>query len=192
MGLFSKLFGPQPAGPGHTSGKRILVVDDSITIQKVIELRLPGHELHSAQKCRRGRSSHSTRRRRRAPTPCSRNRSSLRRSSAKSNDFSPKDVMSNLQSHLVLHMGMCRMNGWLRISRSTIGYCRKHRGSAVSTRRRRPSLKRWRSTSSVASRRRFWSCSEQSTSIRATTTRNSDVRHEGVGGYAGLVPCVTP
>ena len=52
MGLFSKLFGPQPpneqpkaASPRHSFAKRILVVDDSITIQKVIELTLMSHRV---------------------------------------------------------------------------------------------------------------------------------------------------
>src|SRR6266536_444939 len=47
MGLFSKLFGetstPKTAQiAANVSGRRILIVDPRITIQKVIELTLPG------------------------------------------------------------------------------------------------------------------------------------------------------
>jgi CheY-like chemotaxis protein len=46
MGLFSKLFGsggaPGASGSGAAAGKRILVVEPSITIQKVIDLTLAG------------------------------------------------------------------------------------------------------------------------------------------------------
>lgn len=50
MGLFSKLFGSQPpVQAGAATGKRILVVDDSITIQKVIELTLSGHRHHAVK-----------------------------------------------------------------------------------------------------------------------------------------------
>ena len=55
MGLFSKLFGPHPPNeqekavpPGLAFVKRILVVDDSITIQKVIELTLNSYQLTAA------------------------------------------------------------------------------------------------------------------------------------------------
>lgn len=44
MGLFSRLFGsgaaPEASGAGAAVGKRILVVEPSITIQKVVELTL--------------------------------------------------------------------------------------------------------------------------------------------------------
>src|SRR2546430_1750454 len=54
MGLFSKLFGETSTSKtaqisAHVVGRRILIVDPSITIQKVIELSLPGASI------RRGR-----------------------------------------------------------------------------------------------------------------------------------------
>ncbi|MDQ6802671.1 MAG: response regulator [Acidobacteriota bacterium] len=54
MGLFSKVFGasptPKPAPvDAHVAGRRILIVDPSITIQKVIELSLPGASIVAAK-----------------------------------------------------------------------------------------------------------------------------------------------
>src|SRR5216683_7496012 len=54
MGLFSKLFrespSPQPAqASANVIGRRILIVDPSITIQKVIELSLPGATIVAAK-----------------------------------------------------------------------------------------------------------------------------------------------
>ena len=54
MGLFSKLFGessaPQTAQiSAHVVGRRILIVDPSITIQKVIELSLSGASIVAAK-----------------------------------------------------------------------------------------------------------------------------------------------
>jgi len=57
MGLFSKLFGESQApktAQAHANviGRRILVVDPSITIQKVIELTLPGASIVAARDAR--------------------------------------------------------------------------------------------------------------------------------------------
>jgi CheY-like chemotaxis protein len=54
MGLFSKLFGEASAQKtgqtaAHVVGRRILIVDPSITIQKVIELSLPGASIVAAK-----------------------------------------------------------------------------------------------------------------------------------------------
>ena len=54
MGLFTKLLNRTPAAkPAQTSahvvGRRILIVDPSITIQKVIELTLPGATIVAAK-----------------------------------------------------------------------------------------------------------------------------------------------
>ena len=54
MGLFSKLFGPSSAPKtaeisANVLGRRILIVDPSITIQKVIELTLPGATIVAAK-----------------------------------------------------------------------------------------------------------------------------------------------
>jgi|RhiMetdeSRZDD1v2_1073273.scaffolds.fasta_scaffold2015879_1 CheY-like chemotaxis protein len=54
MGLFSKLFGESSAPKtaqvsAHVVGRRILIVDPSITIQKVIELSLPGASIVAAK-----------------------------------------------------------------------------------------------------------------------------------------------
>ena len=54
MGLFTKLLNRTPADkPAQTSahvvGRRILIVDPSITIQKVIELTLPGATIVAAK-----------------------------------------------------------------------------------------------------------------------------------------------
>ena len=54
MGLFSKLFGessaPKSAQAGaNVAGRRILIVDPSITIQKVIELTLSGASIVAAK-----------------------------------------------------------------------------------------------------------------------------------------------
>ena len=54
MGLFSKLFGDASAPKtaqvaAHVVGRRILIVDPSITIQKVIELSLPGASIVAAK-----------------------------------------------------------------------------------------------------------------------------------------------
>ena len=54
MGLFSKVFGasptPKPAPvAAHVAGRRILIVDPSITIQKIIELSLPGASIVAAK-----------------------------------------------------------------------------------------------------------------------------------------------
>jgi two-component system OmpR family response regulator len=54
MGLFSKVFrGPAAPRSAHVvanvAGRRILIVDPSITIQKVIELSLPGASIVAAK-----------------------------------------------------------------------------------------------------------------------------------------------
>src|ERR1700687_4806706 len=54
MGLFSKVFrGPAAPKSAHVvanvAGRRILIVDPSITIQKVIELSLPGASIVAAK-----------------------------------------------------------------------------------------------------------------------------------------------
>jgi DNA-binding response OmpR family regulator len=54
MGLFSKLFGESSAPKGaqaaaNVAGRRILIVEPSITIQKVIELTLPGASIVAAK-----------------------------------------------------------------------------------------------------------------------------------------------
>jgi CheY-like chemotaxis protein len=54
MGLFSKLFRESPSpktaqASANVAGRRILIVDPSITIQKVIELSLPGASIVAAK-----------------------------------------------------------------------------------------------------------------------------------------------
>ncbi|SRR5712692_1107302 len=48
MGIFSKLFGPEQPSAPPSNAKRVLVVDASITTQKVIELTLTAHRLSAA------------------------------------------------------------------------------------------------------------------------------------------------